>query len=394
MAKKELLFVINNLNVGGAEKALLSLLQNFDYKKYNVDLQLFTEEGLFLEQLPSEVRLLPVPENIKFFDMTFFQVIKTNLAPWKWNVIYNRIHFYIRRRKASTPAEASQIGWKPISKCLKKLDKTYDVAIGFLQNGPNYFVIEKVKAKKKIGFIHTDYNKGGLKSKYDLPYFKIFDHIVTVSEESKIILTNQFGDLTQKFCVIHNIVSSTYIENLAKEKISYSFPKIVISIGRLISSKGYDLSLDAFRILKQKGMNFTWIILGEGPLKTYIENKINEYGITEHVKLFGNIANPYPHLKNADVFLHTSRYEGKSVVIDEAKIFGKAILITNFPTAKGQIENGKNGLIVEMSAVEIANGIEKLLSDTDLRKKLSCNLAMEKNNFKKELRKFYKLIES
>jgi len=394
MRKKELLFVINNLNVGGAEKALLSLLQNFDYSKYKVDLQLFSKEGLLLEQLPSEVCLLPVPKNMIFFDMPFSKVIRLNLAPWRWPIICSRVLFFIRGRKATTSAEAAQIGWRSISKCVNRLDKHYDIAIGYLQSGPNYFVIEKVYATKKIGFIHTDYKSAGLNPIYDRSYFKAFNNVVVVSEQSKTILSKNFGDLSPKFCVIHNVVSPTYIENLAAQEIEYSHKNVVISVGRLIPSKGYDLSLDAFKILKEKGIDFTWIILGDGPLKAFIKEKINEYGLERKVKLLGNIPNPYPHIKNADVFLHTSRYEGKSVVIDEAKILGKAILITNFPTAKEHLKNGKTGIIVEMDAALIANELQKLLLQNDLRSQLASALSMEKNNHKAELIKFYNLIES
>lgn len=139
--KKDILFVMNNLNVGGAEKALVSLLQVFDYTKYNVDLLLFKKEGLFLKQVPEQVNILKEPENWKYFDMPFTQVLKENFSPFRWDIVLQRLRYKIATRRAKNTAEAEQFGWREIARTLKPLKKNYDCAIGFLEKNPNYFIV-------------------------------------------------------------------------------------------------------------------------------------------------------------------------------------------------------------------------------------------------------------
>lgn len=392
MNKRQILFVINNLHVGGAEKALISLLQHFDYDKYSIDLLLFKKEGLFLHQLPEQVKILPEPENFKFFDMPFVNVLKENWSPYRWLVIFRRIQFKLQSKRAKSTSEREQLGWKPLSKSLKKLDKTYDVAIGFLQNSPNNFVIDKVTARKKIGYIHNDYSKLGMCGDLDYEYFKIFDYIVTVSEESRKVLDNIFPDFKDKFKVIKNIISEKAVKRLSKSN-QINFKKnSVISVGSLTQQKNYELSIDAFQLLYERGIAFNWYILGTGPRKTDLQTKINKLDFAKQVHFLGVKGNPYPYINSADVFLLTSIYEGDGIVVRESKILNKPIVITDFSTSKSHITQGENGLISEMSAVSVAANIEKLLCNEVLRNKFSQNLSKENWGTEQEISKLYKLI--
>ncbi|QNS41286.1 glycosyltransferase [Chryseobacterium manosquense] len=393
--KKDILFVMNNLNVGGAEKALVSLLQVFDYEKYNVDLLLFKKEGLFLKQVPAQVNILPEPANYRYFDMPFVQVLKDNLWPWRWDLIYRRIQFKKMMQKAESPAEAEQLSWKPLSKTLKPLQKQYDVAIGFLEKNPNYFVVDKVKAEKKIGFIHNDYHALQMNSKIDNLYFKKLDYILTVSIECLNELKELFNHISDKFKLMRNISAVQTIRNLALVKIQEDLKKdFIISVGRLNSQKNYNLAIDAFHLLHKKGISFTWYILGEGPEEESLKKKVELLGLSEKVHFLGVKQNPYQYINRANVFLMTSHFEGDGIVVREAKILCKPIILTNFNTASSHITNNETGIIVDFDAEEIANAIEKLLKSKELRNQFEQNLANLDWSMSGETQKLYHLIEN
>ncbi|WHF51431.1 glycosyltransferase [Chryseobacterium gotjawalense] len=392
--KKDILFVMNNLNVGGAEKALVSLLQVMDYDKYNVDLLLFRKEGLFLKQVPPQVCILPVPETYKYFDMPFSQMFKENLFNGRWNIIYRRIQYKWVTRKAGTQAEAEQFGWKPISKTLKSIQKRYHVAIGFLEKTPNYFVVDKVNAHLKFGFIHTDYEMLKMNRKLDTYYFSKLNNILVVSQESLQTVERVFPDLRKKFLIFKNIISKKNILHLAAEEIfDFKYKNVIVSVGRLAPVKGYDLSLEAFRILKERNISFTWLILGEGELRSQLEGNIKSYGLEQNVFLLGTLVNPYAYITRADVFLQTSLFEGDGMSITEAKVLGLPMVLTNFETAFSHIKDGMNGIIVEAQPQKVADAVENLLCNKCLREKFAANLHRENFGTESEIKKLYQLME-
>lgn len=393
--KKEILFVMNNLNVGGAEKALVSLLQIFDYKKYNVDLLLFKQEGLFLNQLPLEVTLLKEPENFRYFDMPFSRVLKENFFSGKWNVIYRRIQFKIRSKQAKNPAEAEQFGWKPLSKTLKTLPKKYDAAIGFLEKNPNYFVVDRTIANKKIGWIHNDYISLALHKNTDNSYFNQLDSIATVSEECVKSLEKAFPQFKEKIQLIKNFSSLKKLCALANDFVPQLVDKkFILTIGRLSEQKAIDKAIGAFEILQKHDTELEWIVLGEGHLRPSLEKAIKEKGLDNKFHLLGNRLNPYPYMNKCAVYVQTSIFEGKSIAIDEAKIFHKPIVITNYPSAKDQITDGVNGLLADLNSVSIANKIRVLLDDKNLQNAFSERLKNEEHCDEDEIEKLYQLIES
>ena len=218
--KKDILFVINNLNCGGAEKALISLLETIDYTAYNVDLLLFKHEGLFFNKIPKQVNLLDEPLEFKYFDMPIKAAIIDALKKGRLDITTSRIGAGFIFKTEKNRARCEQRVWKYISKSLKQMNKEYDVAIGYLEKNPIYFCIEKVNAKKKIGFIHTDYNKLGMDPTIDMQYFDQLDYIVTVSEECANVLKQQFPMYKDKISVMYNIVSPTIINKLSMETIN------------------------------------------------------------------------------------------------------------------------------------------------------------------------------
>lgn len=396
--KKNLLFILNKLVCGGAEKALISILETIDYTKYNVDLFLFQHQGIFMNKIPREVNLLPEPENYRYFDMSFKESMSHLIGKGKLTTAYCRGALGYLSKTKENGAIIEQKFWRFLSSTLMPIKKEYDAAIGFQEKNPIYFCVDKVQAKVKIGWIHTDYNKLGLNMKKERAYFHQLDYVVTVSEELKHILQNLFPEQQQKFKCIYNIVSPKMIEKMAKEKAEFEVDggKCIklISVGRLAKEKGLDIALEAFVHLTKKGYNLKWYLIGEGNVRGYLEKRIKEEHLEGKVILLGQKENPYPNIKQADIYLQTSRYEGKSISIDEAKILAKPILITNFETAADHIQHGENGLISAMNALSVAKELERLINSQELREKLSRNLMKKNLGTEGEINRLYQLVEA
>lgn len=394
--KKNVLFVMNNLNCGGAEKALISLLEVVDYSKYNVDLFLFKHKGIFINKLPKAVTLLPEPVNYKYFDMPIKKSLAELIKKGDFRTAFSRGVLGYLAKTESNGAIIEQKLWRYMSDSIDEIKKEYDVAIGFQEKNPIYFCVDKVRAKRKIGWIHTDYNKLGIDYSKEKPYFGKLDYIVTVSQELVNILKGRFPEYEKKIMCIHNIVSPRMIKKMSLEKVDFKENDnksiSLISVGRLAKEKGLDISLEAFDILVKKGYDIKWYLIGEGNVREELENGMRERKLEERVKLLGVKENPYPYIKQSDIYIQTSRYEGKSISIDEAKILAKPILITNFETANNHIKNNINGLIAEMDSVSVANNLELLIKEEKLRNKFINNLKKEELGTEDEVNNLYELI--
>lgn len=395
MHKKNILFITHELQCGGAEKALISLLQVIDYNLYNVDLQLFVNRGLFLKQVHPKVNILDAPANYILFELPIIQFFFYCILHLKFGLLIDRVIASIVVKNESNVYRKEQKMWKYLSKHIPKLTKKYDFAVGGIEKAPNYFCVEKVDADKKVGWVHNDYEKMDMSRTFDNPYFQKLDYILTDSEDCKNVLIKNFPQFQQKFRVMKNIVSPTLINQLAKDATEDIFNGFtIISVGRFSHQKGYDLAIPAMKIVKDKGHAFKWIILGDGDQKENVVQLINDNGLNDAVLLLGIKENHYPYVKQADVFMQTSRFEGKSISIDEAKILNKPILVTNFSTVNDQIVDNQTGLIAEMNSASIAEKMIVLITDLEVRKKLSHNLSIENNGTEGEIETFYNFLNN
>ncbi|MGG0185169.1 glycosyltransferase [Bacillus rhizoplanae] len=391
--KKNILFVINNLNCGGAEKALISLLETINYSMYNVDLFLFKHEGLFFSKIPQQVNLLEEPFEYRYFDMPMKTASIECIKKGRVDIALARLCAGYIFKSEQNRARCEQRIWKYVSKSLGRIDKNYDVAIGYLEKNPVYFCIDKVKAKKKIGFIHNDYGELGMDSDIDMGYFAKLDSIVTVSGECANALKERFPMYKKKVKVMYNIVSPNMINKMSLEKIDMKDKGTkIVSVGRLNYQKGFEMAIEACKELRSDGYKITWYVIGEGEEKAHLEKMIEENDLEGKFILLGIKENPYPYIREADIYVQPSRFEGKSIAIDEAKILHKPIVVTNFSTAKDQIKNKENGIIVEMDPHAISGGIKELIDNKELRNKLIDNLSKEELGTESEIEKLYTLF--
>lgn len=384
---------MSSLRNGGAERSLVNLLQLFDYQKYEVDLLLFQEEGIFLEQLPNEVHLLHDCDILHLLYAKGNNRIKGIKHP-----LLTFDHYwgtFWARKKTESMYASRQYRWEHYYKDRIPSIKTkkYDVAISYLHGEQLYYLVDKVDAKRKIAWIHTDYSKLNALEEHDLKYMRQVDSVVSISNICVETLCKTFPSIKEKFCMLPNLTSSSSIKYLAEKE----YPKEyggdefkIVSVGRLIHLKGFDMAVDAASILKENGLKFSWFILGDGELKTELNMQIKNKNVDDCVFLLGATDNPYKYMDGADILVQTSRYEGKSVVLDEAKILGKPIVVTNYDTVKDQV-NDNEGVIVNMSSEAIAAGIMKIIPRID---EIHTYLNAHEYGNQDEIYKYYQLIDN
>lgn len=393
--KKKLLFVIPNLGAGGAEKSLVNLLNELDYSIYEVDLFLFSKSGLFFHQLPPQVNVVEPHADFKIFQKPLLKSLWAFLRNGKIGLLISRFLFFFINQWMKNKSVAEQKTWSLVKKSMKKVNKNYDCGIAFLEKSSIYFLVDFVKASKKIGYIHNDYEQLGLNLKFDLPYFHKLHHIVTVSESCKTVLENKVTP-KNKVKLIYNISSPRLLNSLADE---YSVDKVenkikFLTIARLEHQKGIDIAIETAKILKDKKLNFLWEVIGEGSERERLTKLIKDNGLEDNFRLLGLRKNPYPYLKNCDFYIQSSRFEGKSIAIDEALILKKLIVVTHFSTAVDQIKHGENGLIAEMNAEDLSDKIWKLYNDPLLQENILQNLNHQVFDDEKQLAKFNHLVNS
>lgn len=391
--KKSILFVINSMGCGGAEKSLLSLLTLLDFEKYDVTLQMLRRGGMFEQLLPPEVHIR------KELDYTSFcsQSMEKQMLSFDFRRIAARVRTSLFLRKNTRmrhPLHDAQAYWKYSRAAFDPLPELYDVAVAWGQGTPTHFVAEKVKAKKKFAWVNVNYEAAGHQATFDEPYYKEYDGIVCVSEELRSIFTGVFPQYSKKTVTILDINNPKTITSMAQQPISLPSEDglTLVTVGRLVPQKGYDIAAKAAWLLKNQGIEFHWYIVGDGD-RSAIEKDIARYEIGNCFTLLGAKANPYPYMKAADIYVQTSKFEGYCLTLAEARMLNVPCVTTNFDVVYAQMINGENGLVVEMNAEAVADGIIRLAMDSELYQHIKRFQEREKKGNVEEIEKFYALVE-
>ena len=387
------------LELGGAEISLIGLLQALDYSQYDVDLFLHRHQGELMQFIPKEVNLLPEITSYACIENPLTEAIRRG----QFGVVWGRLKARWRARRyqprdASLPQNAIfQYIAQEIEPCLPSLEKygEYDLAISFLQ--PHNYVLSKVKAKKKVCWIHTDYTKVEFDVDAELPIWSAYDHIVSISPDVTKTFLQVFPSLEDKIVEIENILSSEFVRKRADEtNVDSEMPKEkgranLLSVGRFTDAKNYDNVPDICRLVREQGVDVRWYIIGYGE-EALIRQKIHEAGMEEFVILLGKRTNPYPYMKACDVYTQPSRYEGKSVTVREAQMLCKPVVITNYATAKSQIRDGVDGVIVSKDNEGCAKGIADFIKNIQLQNEIKNYLHDHDYGNVEEVEKVYRMI--
>lgn len=374
--KKKIFIAMHYLEIGGAETSLIGLLHSFDYSKYEVDLFLYAHRGELMRYIPKEVNLLPEEKKYAQQEIPIVEVIKQGSLDIALARLWGK-YKYARYAKRNRVTEGSGIfqyvqdAVMPFLPSLKKFG-TYDLAISFLT--PHRIVLDKVSAKKKIAWIHTDYSTIQVNVEKELSVWRQYDYIASISEEVTKAFLKPFPSLKDKIVLIENILSKDLILQRAAEE-EISFPKEngrinFLSIGRFSYAKNFDNVPDICKRIREQGLNVYWHIIGYGGDEALIRQKIAEAGMQEYVLLLGKKENPYPYILACDFYIQPSRFEGKSVTVREAQLLCKPVVITNYPTAKSQVISGMDGFIVPLENKFCATAIVAILQQKDQIEKI------------------------
>ncbi len=374
MPKASIFILIHYFEIGGAEISLIGLLQALDYSKYDVDLFVYSHRGELMQFIPKEVNLLPeIPEYAQIE-----RSMKDALKAGYWKIVLRRLiakRRFARYKKSKNPVDNGAIfGYvfdsvTPVLPSLGYLGE-YDLAISFLT--PHNIVAEKVKAKKKAAWIHTDYSKIDVDAELESPVWSKFDHVVSISDQVTENFLGVFPSLKDKIIRIDNILSPKFVRERAeqippevvnKEMLKEDGVTNLLSVGRFCYAKNYDNVPDICRRIIESGANVRWYLIGYGGDEPLIRSKIAEAGMEDRVIILGKKSNPYPYIKACDIYVQPSRYEGNSVTVREAQILCKPVVVTDYSTARNQVKDGVDGVVVPMDNSECAIGIAGLVRD-------------------------------
>lgn len=397
--KKNILILMPSMFIGGAERSLIGLLDSIDYTKYNIDLFLNRHEGEFLNLIPEKVNLLPQIDAYTNFDRPIKDVLFSK--NFKYGIARLKAKADMRKNvklgNEHNVWSSLQFISNRLTPLLPNIDNEYDLAINFL--GIADVLGQKVKAKKKLAWIHTDYTKLVPNKELDMDTYSKVDYVVTVSKDCENQFLSVYPMLRDKSLVVENILSEKFIKEQANEKIPDDKFEInndqikLVSIGRFTDAKNFDNVPQICKYILEKGINVKWYIIGFGGDEALIKQKIKEFGMEGHVIILGKKENPYPYIKECDIYVQPSRYEGKAVAVREAQILNKPVVITNFETSKSQLTDGFDGIIVPMDNEGCAEGICNLIKDKELQQRLIENTKITDYTNKQELEKIYALLE-
>ena len=396
--KPRILILIHYLEIGGAEISLIGLLNAIDKAKYDVDLFVYSHQGELMQLIPDEVNLLPEIPKYSTLERPMKEVLREGFVDIVAARLLAKIRHRIYRRTHKINGEDASI-FQYVANCTTPLlpmvsDKEYDLAISFLN--PHNICLDKVRAKKKVAWIHTDYTKIHINKHLELPFWSGFDHIASISEAATEAFVKIFPELTPKVIEIENILSPSFVQKRANgtaEEIEPTSGVVnLLSVGRFCTAKNYDNLPFICKHLVEMGANVRWYIIGFGGDEQLIRAKISEAGMEGRVIILGKRSNPYPYIKACDIYVQPSRYEGKSVTVREAQMLYKPVVVTNYPTASSQIENGVDGMIVPMDNRACAEGIKALIDNKELQTRIVEHLHTHDYGNETEVEKIYKLI--
>lgn len=401
---KKILIVAHSMNIGGIEKSLVGLLNSFNYDKYSVDLFLMRKEGELLQHIPHQVNVLSEIEACRCYAIPMIDVIKSRnirmalgrLISKLFAKMYRCIHQ--EKSKVSSIVEL-EYSHKYTMSFIPHLPQEYiyDLAISFAT--PHYFVSNKVKAKKKAAWIHTDYSRIQVDVKSELKMWNSFDYVVGVSQSCVDSFLTVFPSLNSKAVVMENIIVPKMIRDLSEQPTKnsafvYNNEYInVLSVGRFDKAKNFEAIPEIVIKLRESGFNIKWYIIGFGGLEEKIKANIMRFNCSEFVIVLGQQINPYSYMKRCDIYCQLSLYEGKCVAVKEAQILGKPVIITDYSTSRSQIHDGFDGFIIRQGIDNIVLDLCRILSNPK-------DLEMVANNCKctsfdncDEIHKLYKMIE-
>lgn len=375
MSKKSIIIVNNNLEIGGVQKALVSLLGEIS-DIYDVSLLLFSATGDYINEIPDNVKIIKCNSFYKHLGVSQGQCTS------KKDYLIRGILAFITKKIGR------DFTLKLLSLSQRKLAKKYDCAISFLHNGNkksfyggcNEFVLNKINADIKVGFLHCDYSSCGANYKQNNRNYYRFDKIAACSEGCRTSFVNCLPKLAERTVVVHNCHDFEGIKKISlEEEISFAAKKInVLSVARLTREKGIERGIFAVNEVIKKGANIVYHVIGDGIERQNLKNLCRELDIEENVVFYGNQINPYKYMAKADLLLLSSYHEAAPLVIDEARSLSLPVLTTATTSSEDMVEKTDCGWICDNSQ----EGLNQKLAEIVLNSKLLKSKKLELQNTK------------
>ena len=367
---------MNTMGRAGAERALIALINTLPEDEYDISLQVLINRGEIFDEIPAHVRLLNKhPDNRSVLSFGGkIALIKTTLRCFFYRLRGFKLLGYLCRNLIQQIKQhhlaPDKLLWRIIANGTKAPKDSFDLAVAYLEGGSTYFVSDFVKAKEKASFLHIDYQKAGYNKSLDLDAYSRITRIFSVSKEAGESFCQVYPEYREKVFLFRNIINTDWIKQMSQQELPATDPFIqstarykLLTVGRLNYQKAYDIAIPALRLLREHGFDADWFILGEGPLEKELRTQIRQEGLEEHFILLGSQANPYPYYRQATLYIHATRFEGKSIAIEEAQVLGKAIVASDCTGNREQIVNDISGYLVPLNAEAIVKHIEQLLSN-------------------------------
>ena len=400
--KKKILFVTNTMGRAGAEKCLQALLELLDPEKYDMSVYSIINRGELYSDMPEYVHILnknpctksvldnaglaAIGRQILWSLLKKFSFI--TYIPYFFRVLFHQIK--------SKHLDFSKLFWMLLARNEKRFNEEYDLAVAFIEGAATYYVADYVKAKKKATYVHIDYLAAGYSPKLDRKYYDKFDRVFCVSDTVRKVFLKAYPDYSQKTFFFHNMVPRERIIRLSKEGQGFTdgFDGLrILTVGRLHYQKAYDLAIPALAELRRRGHNVRWYVIGEGAEEDNLRALIRQNGVEDSFILLGTTPNPYPYIANCDIYSQASRFEGWCIALAESLVLARPVLASRCAGNEEQVTDGETGVLIDLSTENIVEGMEKLITSPELRKKFTRNLSGVALDFKKDLEMLYALTE-
>lgn len=375
--RRKILFVIDSFNIGGAERSLCTLLNLLPQNRFDLRVLLTARGGALEKYLPAGIALSEIPLR--------GPGLRVRIA-FAWR---HALHAVVSRLPGPLRSKANPVErhWRLLGSLAPAPEENFDVAVAYHQGFPTYYVARKIRADRKIAWINADIVRDRYTEDFNLGFYSLYNKVVAASPGLRGLLLDSWRFDPARVIAVRDIVSPAVLQKLAAEEscpkengeeaamsVTGSSPLVILTVGRLVPVKGYDLLLGAACLLRDRGLNFRWDIVGDGPLRKQIEEEIGAKGLREHVRLLGALDNPYPLMRRCDIYVQPSRSEGYGIAVCEAQAFCRPVIITDFKVASGLVDDGTDGLICGMTAGALADAVMRL-SSPQLREQFSAHLA-------------------
>lgn len=379
---KKILFVMNTMGRAGAERALLALIKNLSKEEFDISLYVLINRGELFDEVPDHVHILnkkPHNRSVLSFGGRLAIIHTVLRCFFRHASGFRLIGYFLKNLKIQLCAHRllpDKLLWRTIANGSVKLQDTYDLAVAYIEGASTYYIAERIQAKKKAAFVHIDYQKAGYNKTVDLDAYQKIDRVFAVSKEARESFLRVYPEYNKKTFLFRNLHDTNRIASLAKKPLpdNSAFVKSsacykLLTVGRLNYQKAYDIAIDALAILRKRNIDADWFVLGEGSLQKELTRQIAKKGLSDHFFLLGSTNNPYPYYRAATIYVHATRFEGKSIAIEEAQLLSKAIVASDCTGNREQIQSGTNGILVTLTPEAVANGIETLLANPSLIQK-------------------------